>query len=214
MAKKKTAEEKRKALARQLNAHKKNPHFQKGNKKGFQPIQAAALIGNKFYLRVSKHGRDKLFKSPKLLWEAAEEYFTHVDNNPWTKVEHKGSKAKAVNVNVRVPYTMEGLTNYLKCSINYFNTFERTISVDDPDREGFLYTINLIRQVVRENKLTGASAGFFKENVIMYWEGLRKDANVETEEQKSPEIKIEIADKKGKDVLEEVKKKLDQIDKE
>ena len=32
----------------------------------------------------SKHGRDKLFATPELLWDAACEYFQWCDENPWT----------------------------------------------------------------------------------------------------------------------------------
>lgn len=39
-------------------------------------------IGNQFWKRRSKHGRDKLFKTPDVLWEAACEYFQWCDDNP------------------------------------------------------------------------------------------------------------------------------------
>ena len=43
----------------------------------------AAPTGNKFWMLRSKHGRDKLFSTPELLWEAACEYFQWCDENPW-----------------------------------------------------------------------------------------------------------------------------------
>ena len=42
----------------------------------------AAPKGNKFWMMRSKHGRDKLFASPQLLWQAACEYFQWVTDNP------------------------------------------------------------------------------------------------------------------------------------
>lgn len=43
--------------------------------------------GNQFWKLRSKHGRDRLFETPDLLWEAATEYFNWVDAHPWYKVE-------------------------------------------------------------------------------------------------------------------------------
>ena len=38
--------------------------------------------GNQFWKLRSKHGRDKLFTTPELLWQAACEYFEWCENNP------------------------------------------------------------------------------------------------------------------------------------
>ena len=39
-------------------------------------------IGNQFWKFRSKHGRDKLFATPELLWDAACEYFDWMDEHP------------------------------------------------------------------------------------------------------------------------------------
>ena len=54
-----------------------------------------------------KHGRDKLFSTPELLWEAACEYFQWCDENPWLSKKavqktvpvkrKKGKKVETVN---------------------------------------------------------------------------------------------------------------------
>jgi len=42
-------------------------------------------IGNEFWKARSKHGRDKIFTTPEILWEAACEYFEWVADNPLQK---------------------------------------------------------------------------------------------------------------------------------
>ena len=42
----------------------------------------AAHVGNQFWKARSKHGRDRLFASADLLWEACCEYFEWVEANP------------------------------------------------------------------------------------------------------------------------------------
>ena len=49
----------------------------------------AAPKGNQFWKLRSKHGRDKLFATPDLLWEAACEYFAYCDKHPWKVVKDK-----------------------------------------------------------------------------------------------------------------------------
>ena len=82
----------------------------------------AAQKGNKFWELRSKHGRDKLFASPKLLWVAACEYFKWCDENPLQEQKlfaYQGSIEKG-NANLMRAYTMSGLCLYLKCSESYF----------------------------------------------------------------------------------------------
>ena len=38
--------------------------------------------GNQFWKARTKHGRDKIFASAELLWEACQEYFQWVEDNP------------------------------------------------------------------------------------------------------------------------------------
>ena len=45
----------------------------------------AATKGNQFWKARVKHGRDKTFKTPELMLEAAFDYFNWVEDNPLTK---------------------------------------------------------------------------------------------------------------------------------
>jgi len=41
-----------------------------------------APTGNEFWKLRTKHGRDKIFSTPEILWDAACEYFQWVEDNP------------------------------------------------------------------------------------------------------------------------------------
>lgn len=133
----------------------------------------AAPQGNQFWKLRSKHGRDKLFTTPDLLWEAACEYFESIDSDPYTKVEAKTinigdyqSEIALAKLPVMKPYTMQGLCRYLDCNLVYFNHFSDQLKKDDPQYEGFSKILTRIREVIYEQKFSGAAAGFFNANII------------------------------------------------
>ena len=97
----------------------------------------AAPKGNKFWMLRSKHGRDKLFATPELLWEAACEYFQWCDENPWTtrkaiqktvpvrvgrgknvKTEEQHHTQQEASPTTR-PYSLMGMCVYLGASTNW-----------------------------------------------------------------------------------------------
>lgn len=144
-------------------------------KKSYRPtpqaVEAAreASIGNEWYKRRSKHGRDKLFASPELLWEAACEYFEYVDLNPEMQSKpmvtsignNLGSEVELIDVPVKQPYSLKELCLYLGCSSGYFRTFKQT-----QKDEGFLSVIEMIEDVVFTQQYKGSASGFFNANII------------------------------------------------
>ena len=127
----------------------------------------AAPKGNRFWELRSEHGRDTLFESPELMWEASCKYFIWCEDNPLMAVEVSGGKK------VKVPrmraFTMEGLTSYLRCNTGYFNDFSQNCSKD------FSAVVTRIKETVYNQKYTGATSGFLNANIIAYDLGLRKD---------------------------------------
>lgn len=120
----------------------------------------AAPVGNEFWKLRSKHGREKLFASPELMWEAACEYFQWCQDNPLEEEDYRGKDAKKVTLKKMRPFTMEGLCRYLDCSTGYFRTFKLTASED------FLAVITRIEETIYDQKFTGAAAGFLNANII------------------------------------------------
>lgn len=122
----------------------------------------AAPKGNQFWKQRSKHGRDKLFESPELLWEAACEYFQWCEDNPLTTVDYKGKDADKVIYELPRAFTLTGLCVFLNCSTEYLRHFEK----NNKDSKDFMPIITRIRDVIYTQKFEGAAAGLFKENLI------------------------------------------------
>lgn len=141
----------------------------------------AAPIGNQFWKLRSKHGRDKLFVTPQLLWEAACDYFEWCDANPFYEVEQAKSGAKAhvddkgnvtfppnlVELPKMRPYTLHGLCIYLDCNTKYFNEFADGLKgKDDQLSKDFSEIVTRIREVIYNQKFSGAASGFLNPNII------------------------------------------------
>lgn len=138
----------------------------------------AAPKGNKFWELRAKHGRDKLFATPELLWEAALEYFNWVDANPITEQLWVGKDGDEKQKKHNRPYTKEGLCFYLGCDDSYFRQQKLK---DDKDLKT---VITRIEQTIYDKKYSGAAVGLYNANIIARDLGLSdKVANHVTIEQ-------------------------------
>jgi hypothetical protein len=125
----------------------------------------AAPVGNQFWKNRSKHGRDKLFESAKLLQAEAYKYFNWCDLHPWWKNEpiKSGERAgKVMKVAIARPYTLTGLCIYLNASANFWKEFRKNKKLT----EDFLVVIEDIEQVIYTQKFEGAAVGAFNANII------------------------------------------------
>lgn len=120
----------------------------------------AAPIGNKYWQLRSKHGRDKLFATPELLWEAAKEYFEWCDNNPVLKEDYVGKDADRVERQLQRPYTISGLCVYIDASRQWWNEFRGNASQD------FLVILTRIEEIIYSQKFDGAAVGVFNQSII------------------------------------------------
>lgn len=151
----------------------------------------AAPRGNKFWKLRSKHGRDKLFASPGLLWDAACEYFDWCDKHPLKEQKlfaFQGEITKGTANHMRA-YTMTGLCFYLGCSESYFREFK---SNTPNDSEDFLTVIDDIEKIIYTQKFEGAAAGFLNANIIARDLGLKDRHDHTTDDQPFSEININI----------------------
>ena len=119
--------------------------------------------GNRFWELRSKHGRDMLFTSPELMWEAACEYFTWCQDNPWYKTDFRGKDADEVSIPTERPFTLQGLCRYLDCSTSYFREFKSNPPKGSKD---FLTVITRIEETIYQQKFEGAAVGAFNANII------------------------------------------------
>ncbi|MGU3377635.1 DNA-packaging protein [Chryseobacterium sp. M5A1_1a] len=139
--------------------------------------------GNQFWKLRSKHGRDKLFATPELLWEAATEYFEWCESNPLIDVDYKGKDADRVELYKMQPFTLYGLCLYLGVNTAYFRQFKQSLKDNDQNIENdFSTVITRIEEVIYHQKFVGAAAGFLNPNIIARDLGLVDKKEVEKTE--------------------------------
>ena len=157
----------------------------------------AAPIGNAFWKLRSKHGRDKLFASPPLLWDAACEYFQWCMDHPWLKMEQTKATKSSVAFKIKDgevadmavkdpadltglptarPFTLTGLCLYLDCDESYFRKFKANCSED------FFTIVTRIEHVIETQQFEGAAVGAYNANIIARKLGLadKTDHSVKT----------------------------------
>jgi hypothetical protein len=141
----------------------------------------AAPKGNKFWELRSKHGRDKLFTTPELLWEAACEYFDWCRDNPWNKADviRGGDNAgQALSIPTARPFTLTALALYFDASEAYWRKFKSDcIKADNQD---FVSVITRIEQTIYTQKFEGAAVGAFNANIIARDLGLKEHTDIST----------------------------------
>lgn len=138
----------------------------------------AAPKGNRFWELRSKHGRDKLFATPELLWQAACEYFKWCQDNPLyeTKVfNYQGEIVMAEVPKIRA-MTISGLCFYLHCNEGYFRTFKIQLPEGEKD---FNAIISEIESVIYNQKFQGAAADLLNSNIIARELGLSDNQKVQ-----------------------------------
>jgi len=142
----------------------------------------AAPKGNEFWKLRSKHGRDKLFATPELMWEAACEYFQWCQDNPWQRVETtiKDKSTDVKTIPTERPFTMQGLCLYLDCNTVYFNHFKSALDTENKDIDkDFSKVITRIEETIYKQKFEGAAVGAFNANIIARDLGLRDKVDTE-----------------------------------
>lgn len=160
----------------------------------------AAPKKNQFWKQRSKHGRDKLFETPELLWEASCEYFKWCDDNPLLEEKlfhYQGVVSRDVITKLRA-YTLSGLCIFLDCTEDYFRSFK---SQDRINKEDFITVINKIDKIIYNQKFTGAAADLLNSNIIARDLGLSDKKEIKSDltvehidyEKLSPEALEEIA---------------------
>lgn len=128
--------------------------------------------GNQFWKLRSKHGRDKLFSSPEILWEEACKYFEWCDENPLGKIEKvSGEKHYTKEIQHSRVYTWEGLELFLGLSnLSNYKTNE--------DYKDFFEVVTRIDKIIYNQKFTGAASGLFNSNIIARDLGLKDRSDV------------------------------------
>lgn len=118
----------------------------------------SAPQGNQFWKLRSKHGRDLIFSSPTILWEACCEYFEATDERKWVRKDWVGKDAMEVNRETSTPYTLTGLCVFLDIAQQTWGNYKAA--------EGFLEVITRVEQIMFTQKFEGAAVGAYNANII------------------------------------------------
>lgn len=144
----------------------------------------AATEGNQWWKLRSKHGRDLIFSSPTILWEACVEYFEATDQRKWTRIEFNGKDATKCEVPTATPYTWTGLYLFLDISHTTWQDYEK--------RDDFVAICTRVRHIIYTQKFEGAAVGAFNANIISRDLGLKDSTQTDLNIQEIPEIKYEM----------------------
>lgn len=127
-----------------------------------------APLGNQFWKARSKHGRDKIFKTPDQLWDAACEYFQWVEDNPLVEDKVFTFQGEAFHEPVQKmrAMTIEGLCLFLHVNSEYFNKFVKNIDTESEEGQDFCRVITTIKETIRTQKFAGAAAEMLNPNII------------------------------------------------
>ena len=183
------------------NTLKKNikPKKRLGVKKIVVSKLDTKMTGNQFWKLRSKHGRDRLFENPQMLWQAACEYFDWCEANPLIEVDFKGKDADRVELPKMRAFTMQGLCLYIGCNVGYFNDFELSIKKKESQIDkDFSVIITRIRETIYNQKFTGAAAGFLNSNIIARDLGLTDKQDITSGGEKLPQTVIKWGNKEIK----------------
>jgi len=126
--------------------------------------------GNQFWLVRTKHGREKLFTKPSILWDAACEYFQWVEDNPlW---ENKVAQFQGEPVDMPVAkmraMTIDGLCLFLGIGVSTWNDYKNKESYKE-----YSEVIRNAELVIRSQKFAGAAADLLNANIIARDLGLK-----------------------------------------
>lgn len=127
----------------------------------------AAPPGNQFWKARTKHGRDKLFASPEILWDACCEYFEWVDANPLYEdklVTFQGEATHEPIAKMRI-MTLVSLCLFLDISEQTWRVYR--------DKQDFIEVCTKAEQVIRQQKMAGAAADLLNPMIVARDLGLK-----------------------------------------
>lgn len=118
----------------------------------------AAPEGNEFWKLRSRHGRELIFSSPTILWEACCEYLEETGKRTWIRKDWVGKDAVEVNRETSAPFTLSGLYIFLDIDRKTWDLYKT--------REDFIPVVTRVEQIIFTQKFEGATVGAYNANII------------------------------------------------
>jgi hypothetical protein len=114
--------------------------------------------GNNFWELRSTHGRDLIFSSAEILWDAAKEYFQATTNRPWIQKDWVGKDAIQVERETTPPFTLTGMFIFLDIDRKTWDLYRQ--------REEFIPVVTRIEDIIYTQKFEGATVGAYNASII------------------------------------------------
>jgi hypothetical protein len=118
----------------------------------------AAPKNNKFWELRSSHGRNLIFSSPQVLWEACKEYFETTSERVWIKKDWVGKDAYEVDRETSAPFTKQGLYIFLDIDRSTWDEYKK--------RKDFSPICTRVEEIIYLQKFEGAVVGAFNHSII------------------------------------------------
>jgi len=133
----------------------------------------AAPKGNQFWKARSKHGRDKIFSTDKILREGCEEYFQWCEDNPLKEGRATQFQGEFVygEVSKMRAMTIAGLCIFLDICETTWAEYRK--------HEDFTAVITRVEAVIYAQKFVGAAADLLNPNIIARDLGLRDNQHID-----------------------------------
>lgn len=133
--------------------------------------------------------------TPTELMQKAREYIEDTKARPIMQNAIHQRSGEIIQIPLQRPLTIEGLCNYIGITVKTLHNWEKPQQEPKTDEErernaSYLQIIARIRQLIYEDKLTGAAVGIYNANIIARDLGLTDKREVETTGDKK--IKIEL----------------------
>ena len=128
--------------------------------------------GNQFWRARSKHGRDKIFKTPEMLWDACCEYFDWIEANPLEADTVNFYQGKAIHEPIKKmrAMTITGLCLFLGVDDTTWREYRA--------QKDFSTIIMDVEKIIYNQKFQGASADLLNANIIARDLGLKDKQDI------------------------------------
>ena len=156
-------------------------------------------LGNEFWKLRSKHGRDKIFETPELLWKACQDYFEQISEVTLDEQNWVGKDGDEVTKKHPVPFTLSGLYVFLGINRITWGEYRK--------RKDFTTVTSRVDDIIYTQQFSYAATGFFNPNIIARNLGLTDKKDLSSSDGTMvPKPTIIVSDEKA---AEELKKLID-----
>ena len=133
----------------------------------------SAPIGNQFWRKRLKHGRDHKIETAKEIEENFEEYSQWAEENPLIEVDFRGKDANKVNIPKMRAMTKDHFA--MCCGLSGWDILE---SYKERGQD-FKEVITRVEKLIYYQKFTGTAAGFLNSNIIAADLGLKTQQEID-----------------------------------